>query len=109
MKSVHKILNKNKFPPFKVSLLHEINEDNFERRSEFCYDMMARIDKNPNYHFDIVFSDEAKFKLKGTLNITANIEIMKIQLEARRQQAKSQEAKYLGWNIKRSNNWSILY
>jgi len=68
MKSVHRILKKNKFHPFKVTLVHELNEDDFDRRVEFCEDMMARIDNNPNFHFNIVFSDEATFELNGTLN-----------------------------------------
>jgi len=49
-------------------LVHELNEDDFDRRVEFCENMMARIDNNPNFHFNIVFSDESTFQLDGTLN-----------------------------------------
>jgi len=52
MKSVHRILKKNKFIPFKVTLVHELNEDDFDRQVEFCEDIMARIDNNPNFHFN---------------------------------------------------------
>lgn len=67
-KSVHRILKKNKFHPFHVRLVHELNEDDFDRRVEFCEDMMARIVDNPDFHFNIVFSDEATFELNGTVN-----------------------------------------
>lgn len=66
--SVHKILKKNKFHPFKVKLVHELNEDDFDRRIEFCEDMMFRIDENPNFASNVVFSDEATFQLNGNLN-----------------------------------------
>jgi len=68
MKSVHRILKKNKFHPFKVTFVHELNKDDFDCRVEFYEDMMARIDNNPNFHFNIVFSDEATFELNGTSN-----------------------------------------
>jgi len=63
--SVHKILKQNKFHPFKV---HELNENDFDRRVEFCEIMMARIDIDPDFLFRIVFSDEAMFQLNSTLN-----------------------------------------
>jgi len=67
MKSVHRILKKNKFHSFKVTFVHELNEDDFDQ-VEFCEDMMVRIDNNPNFHFNIVLSDEATFELNDTLN-----------------------------------------
>jgi len=58
-KSVLKILKNNKFHPYKVHLVQELNDDNFDRRIEFCELMMERIDKDPNFLSNIVFSDEA--------------------------------------------------
>ncbi|XP_018375240.1 PREDICTED: uncharacterized protein LOC108769006 [Trachymyrmex cornetzi] len=66
--SVHKILKKNGFHPYKVNLVHELNEDDFDRRVEFCEYMMSRIDDDHNFLSRIVFSDEATFQLNGTLN-----------------------------------------
>lgn len=66
--SVHNILKTAIFHPFKVHLVHKLNEDDFDRRVEFCEDMMARIIENPNLPSNIVFSDEATFQLDGTLN-----------------------------------------
>lgn len=66
--SVHEILTRANFHPYKVKLVHKLNEDDFDRRTEFCEDIMARIDEDPHLPFDIVFSDEATFQLDGTLN-----------------------------------------
>lgn len=66
--SVYKILQTNGFHPYKVKLVHELNEDDFDRRVEFCEDMMSRIDDDHNFPSRIVFSDEATFELHGTLN-----------------------------------------
>jgi len=64
---VHKTLKHNKFHPFKVCLMHKLNEDDFDRRVEFC-EMMTRIDTDLDFLFRIVFSDEAMFKLNDILN-----------------------------------------
>jgi len=66
--SVHNTLQRAKFHPFKVTLVHKLNEDDFDRRDEFSEEMMLRIDEDPNFPFNIVFSDEATFQLDGTLN-----------------------------------------
>ena len=49
-------------------LVHELNEDDFDRRLEFCEKMMNRIDNDPDFLFNIVFSDEATFQLSGECN-----------------------------------------
>lgn len=67
-KSVHRVLKTNKFHPFKVTLVHELNEDDFDRRIEFCEDMMERIDNDPNILRNLIFTDEATFQITGTLN-----------------------------------------
>lgn len=67
-KSVHKILTKHKFHPYKMSLVQELNEDDPDRRLQFCEDMMPRIENDPNLPFNIVFSDEATFQLSGNCN-----------------------------------------
>lgn len=66
--SVLNILKKFKFHPYKMTLVHELNEDDFDRRTQFCEDMMNRIDLDPDLPFNIVFSDEATFQLSGNCN-----------------------------------------
>ncbi|EFN82646.1 hypothetical protein EAI_11103, partial [Harpegnathos saltator] len=60
-----KILKMNKFHPYKIHLVQELNEDDFDRRIEFCDLMMEKIAKDPNYLSNVVFSDEATFQLNG--------------------------------------------
>lgn len=43
-KSVHKILKQNHFHPYEVRLVQVLNDDDFDRRVEFCEIMMERID-----------------------------------------------------------------
>ncbi|EFN81575.1 hypothetical protein EAI_17384, partial [Harpegnathos saltator] len=66
--SVRRILKSNKLHPYKMTLVHEINEDDPDRRLEFCEDMILRIDQDPDFLYNIVFSDEATFQLNGTCN-----------------------------------------
>ena len=66
--SVHNVLKYANFHPFKVTLIHKLNEDDFDRRVEFCDDMMTRTVQNPNFPSNIVFSDEATFQFDGTCN-----------------------------------------
>ena len=66
--SVLRIMQLAKFHPYKVKLVQELNEDDFDRRLEFAELMMNRIDDRPNFLNEIVFSDEATFQLNGNVN-----------------------------------------
>lgn len=67
-KSVYKILKQATFHPYKVHLVQELNEDDFDRRLQFCELMMERIDAEPEFLYNIVFSDEATFQIDGNIN-----------------------------------------
>lgn len=66
--SIQKILHSEKLHPYKPTLLQELSEDDYDRRVEFCEFMMERINNNPNFLNNIVFSDEATFCLNGNVN-----------------------------------------
>ena len=66
--SVHQILKGNKFHPYKIKYVQELSEDDFDRRLEFCEEMMRRCDENELFPFWIYFSDEATFQLSGEVN-----------------------------------------
>lgn len=66
--SVLRILKRQKFHPYKLQLTHELNEDDFDRRMDFCEQMMERCNVDENFASNIVFSDEATFMLNGTVN-----------------------------------------
>lgn len=66
--SVHNILKANKMKPYRIHLLQQLSEDDFDRRLQFCEDVMQRIDNNNQFCSNILFSDEASFELYGTVN-----------------------------------------
>ena len=66
--SVHRVLKCMKFHPYKVHLVQELNDDDPDRRMEFCEKIMSRIDRDKNFLANIVFSDEAQFTIDGEIN-----------------------------------------
>lgn len=66
--SVRKVLKSNKFHPYKVQILHELNEDDFDRRVQFCEHLTALLHENCNLLKNICFSDECTFHLHGQVN-----------------------------------------
>ncbi|KAJ8957733.1 hypothetical protein NQ318_017631 [Aromia moschata] len=56
-----------KYHPYRVRLIHELAEDDFDRRTEFCEYMMDHNNQNNGFIANILFSDEATFFLTGML------------------------------------------
>ncbi|KAJ8946560.1 hypothetical protein NQ318_008290 [Aromia moschata] len=54
-------LKKVKYHPYRVRLIHELAEDDFDRRTEFCEYMMDHNNQNNGFIANILFSDEATF------------------------------------------------
>ncbi|XP_071056520.1 uncharacterized protein [Onthophagus taurus] len=66
--SIQNILKKEKQHPYKPALLQELSENDFDRRVQFCEEMMRRINDDLNFINKIIFSDEATFYLNGKVN-----------------------------------------
>ncbi|XP_066149124.1 uncharacterized protein [Euwallacea fornicatus] len=66
--TVQKILKHNKWNPYKIHLLQELNEDDNDRRLQFCEIMSEKMINNPDYLFNVCFSDECTLFLNGTVN-----------------------------------------
>lgn len=66
--SVWRILKKHKFHPYKIKLVQELNEDDNDRRLEFCEIMSNNLLNNGNLLYNICFSDECTFFLNGEVN-----------------------------------------
>jgi len=66
--SVLNLLKREKIRPYKIHLVQELVEDDFYRRSEFCEVLMEKCNVDPNFVYNIIFSDEATFMLNGTVN-----------------------------------------
>ena len=66
--SVGRILKLHKFHPYRIQILQKLNEDDPDRRIEFCEEMMNRANADENFISSICFSDEATFFLNGEVN-----------------------------------------
>lgn len=67
-KSVVNVFKKYKWHPYKIVLVQELNEDDPDRRLQFCETMMNRCNANPEFVNRIIFSDEATFFINGIVN-----------------------------------------
>ena len=63
--SIHRILQKHKFHPYKVQLVQELHEDDADRRMEFCDWMLQQ---PISFIESVMFSDEAMFYLSAHVN-----------------------------------------
>ena len=66
--SIQKITKREKFKPYKIHLLQELSEDDFDRRIQFCKIIMDKLNQNVNFVNHILFSDESTFCLNGHVN-----------------------------------------
>lgn len=67
-KSVRTILHTENMHPYKVNIVQELFDFDCDRRLEFCEILSRKIEENPDFVNNIVFSDEATFTLHGTIN-----------------------------------------
>jgi hypothetical protein len=63
-----KILKQNKFHPYKIQLHHALNDDDPDRRVEFCEGLTNWMNNDHELLMKICFSDESTFFLNGALN-----------------------------------------
>ncbi|KAJ8958658.1 hypothetical protein NQ318_016383 [Aromia moschata] len=66
------LFKREKLRPYKLQLIHELNEDDFDRRAEFCEGIMERCNKNNNFAKNIHFSNEATVYLNGVTDLLRN-------------------------------------
>lgn len=66
--TVQNSLKKNKFHAYKFKLVHALNEDDPDRRLQFCEEIGELIDANTNFVYNVAFSDECTFFVNGTVN-----------------------------------------
>jgi len=61
--TVHRILRKHKYHPFKFRQHQELRPGDNERRMEFAMLVLERIDNDPYFVRNILFTDESSFNL----------------------------------------------
>ena len=57
-----------KVKPYFPRLIHELSEDDFDRRLETCDTLLQKLADDPNFVDNIIWSDESKFTLDGYVN-----------------------------------------
>ena len=66
--SVYRILKKLKLKPYIPRLVQALNEDDADRRLEFCEVWNGMLQRDHHFPHRILWSDEAKFHLSGAVN-----------------------------------------
>ena len=67
-KSVRRILKAIKWKVYISRLLHAINDDDPDRRMQFCEWFQQMVNEAEDFVTKIVWSDEVQFKLNGSVN-----------------------------------------
>ena len=57
-----------KLHPYKARLLHVLTEEDFAHRTTFCEEVQERLDNDPDFIYNEIFTDEAHFHLSGDVN-----------------------------------------
>lgn len=63
-----RLLKLHTFHPFKIRLIHELSEDDPDKRLRFCEEMEAMVAADPHLVKQIFFSDESSFFLNGVVD-----------------------------------------
>lgn len=66
--SVLNILHRNQYHPYKMQVVQELSDGDFDRRLEFCERLQNMCNNDPYLVKNIVFSDESTFYLNGNVN-----------------------------------------
>jgi transposase len=67
-RSLRRMLSKMKYHCYRPRLIHAITEDDPDRRLEFCEWFTGCAEDNAQFYQQILYSDEAQFKLNGRIN-----------------------------------------
>lgn len=66
--SVSRIIKRNKFHPYHVQLVQELDDDDMRKRLHFSRWASDRITEHPTFFTNVLFSDEATFHKNGYVN-----------------------------------------
>lgn len=67
--TVHDVLRKRLHMfPYKIQMVQQLQPDDGRKRMEFAMDVLERLDDNPDFLSQVIFSDEATFHTSGKVN-----------------------------------------
>ena len=107
--SVHRILQAHKWKPWVSILFHALNEDDSDRRLQFCEWFLHTSVTKGKILDSIVWSDEATFKLNGTINWHNCVYRAKKKGKYRRRKYRQTSmSSNMVWSVFQRSNWDIL-
>jgi hypothetical protein len=66
--NVQGILKSEKCHPYKMQVVQELMESDYDARVKFCHSQLQKINEDPAFLDNLLFTDEAHFHLHGVLN-----------------------------------------
>lgn len=66
--TAHRMLKSVRYHPYHITLHQELNENDRLLRMNFCRWALNQLDQDPDFFWNVCFSDEATFKSDGRLN-----------------------------------------
>ena len=66
--SVQRMYKSMGYKPYIPRLIHELNEDDFDRRIEYCETFLSLVQTEPDIIYRVMWSDETIFRLNGQIN-----------------------------------------
>ena len=66
--SCHTAMTKLHFKPYHSTLIVTLNEDNLDRRGQFCEIWLEKLENNPHLVYHTFWSDEARFNRSVVVN-----------------------------------------
>lgn len=67
--NVHRILKKNKFHPYHIKRVQTLEPRDYYARLCFCRQMLEKIEQDPHFFNNILWSDESTLKRDGCFNM----------------------------------------
>lgn len=67
-RTVNAILKKHKFKPYIPQKVQALEENDRERRQQFCHLYLNSVRRDPLFHTKIIWSDECTFSVNGIFN-----------------------------------------
>lgn len=66
--TVHNILKKNHYHPYKPTIVQGLQENDYERRVTYCDWFVQKCLQNPDFHSKVLWTDETRFTNCGVFN-----------------------------------------
>lgn len=66
--TIHRILKKNKFKPYRTRKIHHLLPGDLDRRTRFCQWFLNKIQNEPDFAINCIWTDEASISSAGIFN-----------------------------------------